>query len=610
MTIRSSRFAPITLIGLAILLPTCLHVNLSVADVTFFGSVDPEPPGDGDVESTLTVGLADDDDPDLRGYVSIDGGTTLEYDGLIVGDDEGYHGQMIISGTLTPGGQTSLALEEGGTTSVPTVQVGHEGVGQLTIEGGGSMILNNSNADLSIGVEASGVGTLIVKDIFSLVVIPDSHLIGDEGIGRMEILAGGIVHNTDTTNTAIIGATATGVGTVLVDGAGSIWKIDDDLVIGGDGLGTLTVSSQGLIDADQSNALTTIGKSGRLELAGGTFAGQNIALGGYLGGSGLVRGSVTGSVDALIDVPAGSLLQFANDLSNQGSIRVRGGEVEFLADLDNLASGGESAPGRITLEQGRVRFAQPLTNNGVIASAAGTNHLHGAITNGATGAIVVASDSVGIFHDTVVMEGGSLDLLAGANALFLADLTFETGSLAALEIGDLATGSAQMHVDGLASVAGGLEVELANGFSPSLGDSFQLLFAAEGVTGSFDPVALPALEAGLSWNLDYGTNSVVLEVLEASADFDLDGDVDGNDFLLWQRGGSPNPLSATELAAWQAQFGNGASPMTAAATGVPEPATGIMLLLGILSATPVCRWSAQRTSAPGRRHTRGGQAVR
>ena len=53
-------------------------------------------------------------------------------------------------------------------------------------------------------------------------------------------------------------------------------------------------------------------------------------------------------------------------------------------------------------------------------------------------------------------------------------------------------------------------------------------------------------------------------------DFDGDGDVDGRDFLRWQRGGSPNPLSAGDLAAWRANYGAG--PLAAVAA-VPEPAT-------------------------------------
>ena len=52
-------------------------------------------------------------------------------------------------------------------------------------------------------------------------------------------------------------------------------------------------------------------------------------------------------------------------------------------------------------------------------------------------------------------------------------------------------------------------------------------------------------------------------------DFDNDGDVDGRDFLVWQRGNSPNPLSAGDLAAWQGAYGMGGL----SAVTVPEPTT-------------------------------------
>jgi hypothetical protein len=64
-----------------------------------------------------------------------------------------------------------------------------------------------------------------------------------------------------------------------------------------------------------------------------------------------------------------------------------------------------------------------------------------------------------------------------------------------------------------------------------------------------------------------------------AGDFNLDSAVDGSDFLAWQRGGSPAPVSAQDLADWRANYGVdlNASP---AQTATPEPSTTCNLLLG------------------------------
>ena len=78
--------------------------------------------------------------------------------------------------------------------------------------------------------------------------------------------------------------------------------------------------------------------------------------------------------------------------------------------------------------------------------------------------------------------------------------------------------------------------------------------------------------------------------LQQQGDFNHDGMVDGNDFLAWQRGESPNPLSQSDLNDWQEYFGAVASPITAGSTTVPEPSTGIMLLL-VMAAILLGRWT-------------------
>lgn len=65
----------------------------------------------------------------------------------------------------------------------------------------------------------------------------------------------------------------------------------------------------------------------------------------------------------------------------------------------------------------------------------------------------------------------------------------------------------------------------------------------------------------------------------ADGDFNNDGRVDGRDFLAWQRGSSPNPLSAADLAEWQTHYGNGA---LAANVAIPEPSTLAGALVGLM----------------------------
>lgn len=63
----------------------------------------------------------------------------------------------------------------------------------------------------------------------------------------------------------------------------------------------------------------------------------------------------------------------------------------------------------------------------------------------------------------------------------------------------------------------------------------------------------------------------------SAGDYDFDGDVDGRDFLEWQRGKTLNPLSQQDLQTWKDNYGLGTGgPLTA---NVPEPTT-----LGLLAA--------------------------
>ena len=71
----------------------------------------------------------------------------------------------------------------------------------------------------------------------------------------------------------------------------------------------------------------------------------------------------------------------------------------------------------------------------------------------------------------------------------------------------------------------------------------------------------------------YSVSTLVLYAASLAGDFDSDGDVDGRDFLAWQR----NP-SVGDLADWQTNYSTGS--LLVGATAVPEPTSALLLLAG------------------------------
>jgi hypothetical protein len=90
-------------------------------------------------------------------------------------------------------------------------------------------------------------------------------------------------------------------------------------------------------------------------------------------------------------------------------------------------------------------------------------------------------------------------------------------------------------------------------------------------------------EVAFAFDLANGQSGLSIWSSESptTGDFDGDGDVDGRDFLAWQRGESPNPFSSGDLALWQEQYNAGS---LEAVKAVPEPCPFWLLgmLVGVL----------------------------
>lgn len=74
-----------------------------------------------------------------------------------------------------------------------------------------------------------------------------------------------------------------------------------------------------------------------------------------------------------------------------------------------------------------------------------------------------------------------------------------------------------------------------------------------------------------------------LRVKNVPGGFDTDEDSDGRDFLVWQRGLTPDPLSSADLAEWQSNYGSTGTAAAGAVHSIPEPTAIALALLGGLS---------------------------
>lgn len=148
----------------------------------------------------------------------------------------------------------------------------------------------------------------------------------------------------------------------------------------------------------------------------------------------------------------------------------------------------------------------------------------------------------------------------------------------------------RLTADRFAFLGGTLEVAL-NGFTPSIGNTFKILTAGQGVNGQFENLVLPA---GFTWNVAYNLNDVVLSVtgLGATGDLNSDGAIDARDYVFWRRTAG----SAQDYTDWRSHFGmpgSGSGSTVGSSASVPEPGSCILML-----------FAACGLAIPGHRFTR------
>ncbi len=291
--------------------------------------------------------------------------------------------------------------------------------------------------------------------------------------------------------------------------------------------------------------------AGTLEFAGGYFASTKAVD---------VRGAVNvlAGTDSTIEVQGSGLLDFeaASASTLVGNLR--------LASANARIAAGAAFTGAGTL-------VVPV--GGVVAADAGADVgvrmlVHGALHPGGAGTM------------------GRMDVKE-----------FQQSFAGRLSVDIAGAGSNQFDrivVAGSATVGGLLAINIAGGFTPTLGATFDII-TAQLLAGQFSQVDVAGMPAGLQFRLNYLPAAVQLQVVAKpifSADFDDDGDVDPTDFDIWKGAFDLNQLGDADgdndsdgfdFLLWQQQFG--AKPAVAVVDAVPEPASGALAVLATMMAS-------------------------
>jgi len=562
------------------------------------------------------------------GLAQITGGARVLADAMIIGQMATGDGTVTVSGnnsllkqdnTLTVGDagrgimqiltqgrvENAVGAEIGkGVTGVGTVNVSGTGSlweidgalnlaaageANLNIVEGGRVVVTGAAGAVSLANAAAAEAHAFVSGAGSTLNAGTGLTVGRFGLGTTRIVGGGRV----ISGSAIIADNAGARGDVLVDGVNSVWEIAGSLDVSDPGEATLTISNDALV---RTTGAVDVAAAGEVVLLGGRLemgAIGGLTNGGLVRGSGRIAGAVTNTTDGELRSQPGARLILSGALANNGLVNLDGGELEVNGLVSNAAD--------IDIRNAVLRVGGGFNNNagGSLSAIGGAIDVWGAVNNMANAQIVVAGESQIVFHDAVA-NSGQLFVMPGSNMLMLEDINFQAGSAVNLQLaGDESLEDfGRLEVAGNATLAGALNVQLTGGFAPQLGDSYQVLTAAGGITGVFGLETLPSLTPGLAWDVNYSSDSVTLSVISGgalAADFDNDGDVDGADLNAW-KGGFGTAGSATkangdsdgdldvdgnDFLTWQRQLGGGGiSAATAAA--VPEPASVSLSVLAVL----------------------------
>jgi autotransporter-associated beta strand protein/T5SS/PEP-CTERM-associated repeat protein len=500
---------------------------LSSGAVQLFGSGSPAMTVGGTVTHTGGTLEVDAGSLNMVNY-SRGGSSVLQFNGgttTVTGkfDNGGYN--VVLDGASNPA--LVLSGPAASTTGVFEVRVGITQSGTLTIQNGA--VFTDSGFG-SLGENSSSSGSVTVTGTASAWSTLSAD-IGGAGYGQLTVSSGGTV----TAGGAGAGGVAgSGGGAISVTGAGSSLTCTDaasGLYIGGGAIngagqnGTLNIQSGGSVSvAGLTKVFNSSGTS--LTIDGGTLTTHDFM---RLGTLNFNDGTLTVSGGVFTDGTAPSILGIGGATQfDQATLQLLGG-----ATTSNIAElvVGFIGPGTLVVDSSTLSSSLVIRPNGTLK-----------FNNG-----LIAGDPV--INQGLVMPISSQGTLR-VNGNYSAQTSAATLEV---ELGGTMAGTNynQLIVSGNMSLDGTLQVSLANSYSPSLGDRFDILDWGTR-SGTFATLQLPALGGTLAWNTVALYSNGTLSVIDTNflpGDFDRDGHVSVADIAAAE-------TALADLSGYRAAHGN------------------------------------------------------
>ncbi len=487
--------------------------------------------------------------------LSIDGSDTISGYGIIVGNVTGTNAEngIIATGTYTSTSSLNVGADNMDILSDSAANLGNSTTlaggtlrasnglsidGSDTISGYGMIIGNVTGTNAENGLIATGTYT----STSPLNVGSDNITILSDSIIDLEDtrLSGGSLRGSNGLSISQ-NSTLSGYGTLVGDVTGQSQSV---ITAAGGELSLGNVASfngfrtQGQIDVGSDVVTLNSRQFAQLgyqtNLSGGTLNAEN---GVFLGGANAIVGF--GNVNAKIAAQTGSTISASGNLALGDANKFDGfysqGNLETNENTVTINDRNEAVLGSLTTLGNTTGAGTLQSTNGMLLQQGNNLVGYGVVNGDFINQGYVAETSAPLadqieFTGTVSGAGGyegnilfSGTFTPGNSPALVSfeNIAFVSGSTLTMEIGGLLAGSEYDVLEGIAgstaTLAGTLNVDLfdlgSGLFSPSLGDSFDIL-TAETLVGEFDLLTLAVLGGGRTWQLDYlfdeiGTTDIV-----------------------------------------------------------------------------------------------------